>query len=1112
VRGLPSLVLRSLLGSRRVHAAVVLGVAAAVSVLAGALVVGESVRASLRELAVGRLGRADVAISASRFFRESLAADLLARPRFAAGFEGACPLVALDGIVSVEGGARAGGVRVYGIDERFGAFHGAPGAFALAGREALVGAPLFRELGIAPGGTLLVRVEQPAEIPGASLFGRREDLGRTLRVTLKGVVEGPLGELSLRPQQQSVRAVFLPLRLVQRALKVEGRVNTLLLAARPGSGSVEAAAAALRESASLGDLGLRLRDVPPAGALSLESETALVDDATVELAREAAGAAGLRASAVLTYLANRIRRGDRSVPYSVVTALEDDALLSLGAATPASEPPPIVLGAWAAGDLGAKPGEAILLDYDAWEEEGRLEARSAAFTLAAIAPMQGLAADRDLAPQYPGITESAHLSDWDPPFPIDLSRVRAKDERYWEEYRTTPKAFVPMAVGRKLWGHRLGRATSVRIAGGDGAARDAFARRLRERLDPLRRGFAVESVRRLALEASAGATDFGEYFAYFSAFLVAAAVMLAGLFFRLGVEARLQQVGLFRALGFGVRRIRGLLLAEGLLLAAVGAVLGLLGAWAYASLMLLGLRTWWSDAVGTSALAVHVSARALLAGALGGMASAVLAIAWTLRDVMRIPPRALLHGAILEAGAPGRPRRGVRGLGLTVLALAASLLAAAAARALPEAAAFFAAGALVLAGGLVLLGSWLAGGRIAAGTLGVVGLGLRSASRRPGRSLLTIALIASATFVIVSVGAFRREGGVGPRDRRSGDGGYALVAESLLPLHHDPGSPEGRAAMGLDDPPGALADVSFARFRLRGGDDASCLNLYRPGAPRVLGARAAFLREGRFAFQSSLAQAPAEKANPWLLLEASDASGTIPVVGDANSLAYVLHLKLGDTLRVERPGREPLGLRVVGALRDSLLQSELVMSETAFLRAFPDEGGYRFFLIDVPEARAVAVASLLEARLGDLGLDASPAAERLARFHRVENTYLSTFQMLGALGLVLGTLGLATVLLRNVLERRRELALLRAVGFRESDVTRLVLAENVLLLLLGLGLGAGAALVAVAPALFERGAPVPLLGILGLLLAVFVTGLLASRVAVLGLHQERVLEALRGES
>ena len=70
----------------------------------------------------------------------------------------------------------------------------------------------------------------------------------------------------------------------------------------------------------------------------------------------------------------------------------------------------------------------------------------------------------------------------------------------------------------------------------------------------------------------------------------------------------------------------------------------------------------------------------------------------------------------------------------------------------------------------------------------------------------------------------------------------------------------------------------------------------------------------------------------------------------------------------------------------------------------------------------------LERSLADYGFDATSVADRIAAFHRVENTYLSTFQSLGSLGLLLGTAGLAAVLLRNVLERRRELALLRATA------------------------------------------------------------------------------------
>ncbi|HEX9203581.1 MAG TPA: FtsX-like permease family protein, partial [Vicinamibacteria bacterium] len=161
--------------------------------------------------------------------------------------------------------------------------------------------------------------------------------------------------------------------------------------------------------------------------------------------------------------------------------------------------------------------------------------------------------------------------------------------------------------------------------------------------------------------------------------------------------------------------------------------------------------------------------------------------------------------------------------------------------------------------------------------------------------------------------------------------------------------------------------------------------------------------------------------------------------------------------------------------------------------------------------RAPAVTEALESRLSDFGFDVSDTASRLAAYHRVEDTYISTFQTLGSLGLLLGTVGLGTVLLRNAFEQRKELALLRAVGYRERDVSTLVLAENLFLLLLGLGAGTVAALVAIGPALRERGGQLPLLALAALLLAVVLTGLAVSRLAVAAIQRLPVLASLRSE-
>jgi ABC-type antimicrobial peptide transport system permease subunit len=211
-------------------------------------------------------------------------------------------------------------------------------------------------------------------------------------------------------------------------------------------------------------------------------------------------------------------------------------------------------------------------------------------------------------------------------------------------------------------------------------------------------------------------------------------------------------------------------------------------------------------------------------------------------------------------------------------------------------------------------------------------------------------------------------------------------------------------------------------------------------------------------------------------------------------------------------GAREIRLRLEAALGDSIFQRELLMSQTSFLTHFPEQEGYRMLLVETAPASAPAVSTEIEAALRDLGADATGTAEWLAAFHRVENTYLSTFQALGGLGLLLGTVGLAAVLIRNVLERRRELALLGAVGYRRRHFQVMLMAENGLLLVAGLAAGALSATLAIAPAITERGGRMPLTSIGGLMLfAVLLTGLVSSIVATRAALSGSLLESLRSE-
>jgi len=391
-------------------------------------------------------------------------------------------------------------------------------------------------------------------------------------------------------------------------------------------------------------------------------------------------------------------------------------------------------------------------------------------------------------------------------------------------------------------------------------------------------------------------------------------------------------------------------------------------------------------------------------------------------------------------------------------------------------------------------------------------MGIQNARRQSGRSLLTAGLVASACFLIVALEAFHLDVDPGSHERKSGTGGYTHYAESAVPLLYDLNSKTGRESLNVDPIVGrVLDDVSFISFRLRPGEGSGCTNLYHPTQPRILGATPAMLERGGFAFSSTMAQTQAERENPWKLLNKEFPDGAVPIIGDEASVLWQLHLGLGKDLVMEDGGGREVHLRFVALLSGSALQDELVVSESSFERLFPTINGYNFFLIESQLTKIDDVEHALEEQLAPFGFDVGTTSARLAGYLVVQNTYLRTFQTLGGFGLILGTIGLAAVLLRNVWERRGELALMQAGGFSKKNLGLIVLGENLWLLLLGLVTGTVSALWAVAPHLVTRAGAIPWLSLGSTLMIVLVVGVLAGVVALAVAFRAPLLPALRSE-
>lgn len=473
-----------------------------------------------------------------------------------------------------------------------------------------------------------------------------------------------------------------------------------------------------------------------------------------------------------------------------------------------------------------------------------------------------------------------------------------------------------------------------------------------------------------------------------------------------------------------------------------------------------------------------------------------------------------------------RPERSLKvGLGAVVLAVVLALTARLS-DSVPIVAGFFGVGVLSLVAGLAFLSAWLRRhGALAARLPSLSQLGMRNAKRAAGRSLLTASLVASATFIIIAVGASQQDPTVETPKLESGNGGFALAATSDVAVAYRLDTAEGRDELGLEgiDVPvtdGETRTVDWRGmrvypFRVRPGDNASCLNLNAPKDPRLLGVSEEFVERGGFVFQSHLGESEEERANPWRLLERRFPDGAIPVIGDANSTMWILKKNLGDSIPVQSDAGQTVTLRLVANLSRSIFQGELLIGRAALEEHFPTIEGSRFFLVQLDEGetatRAHDIERGLELGLEDYGFDVVSTNALIASYLAIEHTYISIFQMLGGLGLLLGTLGLGIVLLRGVIERRGELALMRAIGFRRRALSRMVVAEDVLLLVFGIVIGAGAAGLGLLVRIGDASATVPWGFVALLLTIVFVSGLLSASVAVAFAARAPLLPVLRAE-
>jgi hypothetical protein len=415
---------------------------------------------------------------------------------------------------------------------------------------------------------------------------------------------------------------------------------------------------------------------------------------------------------------------------------------------------------------------------------------------------------------------------------------------------------------------------------------------------------------------------------------------------------------------------------------------------------------------------------------------------------------------------------------------------------------FFGAGALLLpamaAALQMALSAWSRRRRPAGG--GLARAGVLNLTRHVWRAHLAALPLAAGIFLSIGILAMRHDPAAHPERLESGGGGFRWLAEAPAALPYEVGAQQLTRLW-----PAALV----VGLRVREGDAAECLNLNRAQVPRLLGVPLEeTIAAGAFT--------GAARAELWRQLETPLPDGCVPgLAGDRTTLQYGLAARAGkrDGTIIAYPaaGGGELRVRLVGTLpqRVNILQGSILIDARHFTRALPELSGYRRWLIAAGSGAPEAAAA---ARLRRQGWEVQASAARLRALGAMEHSYLDMFLVLGGLGVVLGAAGMALVLLRNVSERRGELALLRAIGVSRGGLRRYLLAEHLWLLLAGALAGVLPALLAIQPAMRNLAQPLPLGSLAAVIVGLLLSGVAWTLAAALwALRGERLWPALRGE-
>ncbi len=1081
--GIFKLISRSLIFYRRDSVYQVIIVILLTAIITGSLLTGTSVRSSLKRTSAQKSGNTKIIVSSGqRYFNSGLAEKISEKT----GKRSIAILETEGYCTNFSSGATALNVRIFGVTDEFFKWNSSGSVSVIPG-DVAINSKLSEELGLKPGDEIILKFKPADPLPANAPFAPSKDdeSSKVLRVSSILTAENS-GNFSPGISQVIPATLFMNISDIDHGSDGKFEANRILF----DHSTQDSVSAALTEVLTLSDIGYTIRRSEKTGESEIISDRIFIDSLIVsDILGNVPGG-----SPVLTYLVNSFSFKGRTTPYSFVSSVQS-------ASIPDISDDEIVLNRWLADDLDISPGDSLLIK---WYDPGfgnNLEENEKTFLVSKILENDNEYADPMLMPDFPGISGSTTCSGWDAGVPILLDQIREKDEEYWNRYRGTPKAFLNYSEGIRLWGNNFGTATAIRFPAS--ITQNDIDIALKGSLEPEKTGFTVTDIREASRSAASESVDFSSLFLGLGFFIILSCLILFSLAVTIFFNARKNDVKAYYALGFRNRQIKKILFSEITTLSVLGAIPGIFFGLLVNTLVIHALNSVWQGAVQTNTLSSDISIIPILAG----FTAVILLTAVVIYSKTSVFLNRFVHfseAKLKQSSASLHIRLIVMSALLTTALFITGLINE------KGETVFFFAGGVLLFGLIVLLMRYYYSYEPAKKKL--FAHPLRRLSKKyyntyPSHIITPVIIIGAGIFAIIITGANRQVLNDKMLLNDGGTGGYLLWAESAIPIKEDLNLETNRKNFGFGSE--EFRDLSFVQCRRVSGDDASCLNLNHVTSPPILSVDPHFfIARGSFSFASRLRNNDVE--NAWAFLDERPGKNTIYGIADQTVLKWGLMVNTGDTIMIRAENGQVLNIIICGGLRSSVFQGHLLIGSKHFSEYFPSVSGSSILLIDGNPQLTGLYMNMLNERLSAFGLSVQTAGEKLSSFFVVTNTYLDVFVILGIFGLILGITGLGFVLSRNYNLRKREFALLSALGFSLRSIRRYVLSDQTLILISGIITGTLSGFAATWPSL-RSGNSMPWKILFFMVAAIFATGFISLLVSVRKIKSQSLVSQLRKE-